>query len=108
MLPEDLYPEWAANSRWRDKLAKKAAHKALDLPNDDMQITQTRNGVSPAAVAGIAAAVGCPPLALAGVMAWQLMQKDDQPVMPPVDSAYEVLFYDKNGKPIEVPLRGQD
>jgi hypothetical protein len=30
---------WRRNQAWRDNLARRATHKALDIPEDDMQIS---------------------------------------------------------------------
>lgn len=35
------YGEWLRSSRWRDRLAKKATHKALNIPEDDTDIRNT-------------------------------------------------------------------
>jgi len=40
-----LYGEFFKPLRWKQRLAEKLAHKSLDIPmDDDMNITQTRNG----------------------------------------------------------------
>ena len=35
---ESLYGEFLHNQRWREKLSRRATHKALDMPDDEMQI----------------------------------------------------------------------
>lgn len=64
-----LYPAFERNQRWRDEVAHQATRKALDLPDDNMQLeankmqTVNNNGVHPAWMVGIlAAAVGLPML----------------------------------------------
>jgi hypothetical protein len=55
---EQLYGEWLKSTRWQDKLFRKAAHKSLDIPDDDVQINANRfqSGVNPwIAVAAILA-----------------------------------------------------
>lgn len=37
-INDGLYDFWKANQQWKDKLYKKASHKALDIPEDDMNI----------------------------------------------------------------------
>lgn len=36
---------WGRNQSWRDNLSRQAAHKALDIPDTDMQISTTTTGV---------------------------------------------------------------
>ena len=58
-----IYPRWTANAIWRDKLAEKATKKALDIPDDDVNIN-TRSGMTwkELAVLGVIA-LGCTALA---------------------------------------------
>ena len=35
---QHLYGEYTRTERWRDELSKKLAHKAVDIPEDDMNI----------------------------------------------------------------------
>ena len=110
-----LWPNWATATEWREKLYKKAAHKSLDIPDDDVQITNTKSGISTAGAVGIASAIGVPSVVSSAIMGYALLNKSDPPepappapipvVAPvnPADSAYDVLFYDKDGNPINVP-----
>jgi hypothetical protein len=41
-----LYGEFIRNSRWRDKLARKASHKSLNIPDEDMQINSSTSGIT--------------------------------------------------------------
>jgi hypothetical protein len=108
-----FFPEWLANSQWRDRLSRKATHKALDIPDgDDMNIT---TGMSGKAVAAIAAACGLGPVG--AIVAMGLLNAADSPdpatpvVQPPpavvapdpADSEYDVRFYDADGNLIDVP-----
>lgn len=109
---ETFYAEWLANSRWRDRLSRKATHKALDIPDDDMQIT---TGLSGKAVAAIAAACGLGPVG--AIVAMGLLNSSDSPAEPapepkqppaevapaPADTEYDVRFYDADGNLIPVP-----
>jgi hypothetical protein len=65
---QELFPVWHRNQQWREELARKAAHKALDIPVDGMGISVAKNGMSAAGVAGIAAVAGLPALVMAGAM----------------------------------------
>lgn len=108
-----LWARWGRNQTWRDKLAKKAAHKSLDIPEDDMNINNTRTGIGTAGMIGIAAAAGLPGIITAALLGYSTLKQPaaaapTPPVVPvvqqpPVDSAYDVLFYDKDGNPITVP-----
>ena len=56
-----LWPRWGRNADWRDNLEKRATHKALDIPEDDVNISvQKGMGWKELAIVG----------ALAGAAAW--------------------------------------
>lgn len=105
---------WARNAEWRDKLAKRAAYRSLDMPEDDMQINNTRVGVGTAGLVGIAAAAGLPGLVAAGLMGGMLLRSPAEDAKPQAgadakpqavevsDSEYEVRFYDRAGNPIDI------
>lgn len=121
----ELSPWWKAwqkNSDWRDALHKKAAHKSLDIPEDDMSIqsSKTVNGIGTLGAIGIALAAGVPGAGV-GLMALQMLanlpqaapQPPAAPVSPPpvatapaaapdVERAFRILFFDKDRNPIEV------
>lgn len=121
-----LYGTYLAQEKWKNSLNKKMTHKALDIPlDDDVNITQTKTGISTAGALGIAAMVGIPPLAILGYM---LLNKE-APQLPPLpiipqiqqvvpqvpqvtpqvqtapvkDRSFQIKFYDKDRKPINVP-----
>jgi hypothetical protein len=77
---------WAKNQQWRENLAKRAAHKSLDVPEDDMVInaprTETRNGLGPLAAVALTAAGGVPSAILAGYM---MMNRPAPPAAGPPD-----------------------
>lgn len=101
-----LWPLWLRNQEWREELSRKAAHKSLDIPEDEMNIINTKTGIGTWGAMGIAAAAGLPGLAAAGVLAFALLKdRDDAPPasMDVGDSEYEVLFYDRDGNPISIP-----
>ena len=121
-----LYGTYLKHEAWKNNLSKKIAHKSLDIPLDDeMNITSTKSGMSTAGVLGIAAMVGIPPLAILGYM---LLNKETPqlpplPIMPQIqqvvpqapqvvpqtqtapvkDRSFQIKFYDKDRKPINVP-----
>lgn len=102
---------WRRNHQWRDKLNEQMARKALDIPDDEMNITTNKTGIGTAGALGIAAAAGIPGLAATGIMGYALSKKDPAPVAPgtpppavsPADSEYEVIFYNARGEVIDVP-----
>ena len=53
-----LYGDYRDGLKAQQKLYMKAAHKALDIPDDDMQINANRFGLSPAGVVAVALASG--------------------------------------------------
>ena len=65
-----LYGDFRDGMAKREKLALKAAYKALDLAPDDMNInaSRTTNGIGVLGAAGIALAAGIPALLVAWIM----------------------------------------
>lgn len=104
ILPDKdyLYGEFQRGQRWRDRLAAKLAHKAVDIPEDeDVNLNvQNSHGIGWKGLAVIAGAL------LGG--AWLAKDAFKPPTLPPaatspVDSEYEVRFYDAQGQLIEIP-----
>lgn len=91
---------WKKHMEWKDGLAKSAAHKALGIPDDEMNIhADNRRGMDWKMAAVLAAA------GLGGYALHQQGQAVTEP-RPPViadDSEYQVRFYDRNGNLIDVP-----
>ena len=83
-LKSELYGNFQKEADARNKLGLKAAHKALDIAQDDMQIhapkteTTTVTGMGPWAVAALVAGSALPPSLIA---AWALLH---QPAPAPV------------------------
>jgi len=110
-----LYGKFQDAEDRRARFAERIAHKAADMAMEDpMQITNTRAGIGTAGIMGIAAAAGLPGLTAAAILGYALLKGDGAPQAPsqppaaaasPADSEYEVRFYDKDGKLIEVPRR---
>lgn len=105
-----LYGHYQKARDWRENVMEQNAYKATDtVPPEDMQITKTQTGIGTLGTVGVAAAAGLPGLLAAGILGYAL-SRDPAPqttptVTPPIDSEYEVLFYDKDGKLIDVPRR---
>ena len=74
---------------------RRATHKALDVPDEDVNI---RTGIGWKELAVIAAMV----LGAGGVAAYFQQSPPVAPVSSPVDSEYEVRFFDADGKPIKL------
>ena len=101
-LKDALYRDYNQSRRWQQQLHKQAVHKALDIaPDDDVRITQKTTGLGWRELAII----------IAGLVAtgWFIQRSaPPAPTLPsrvesPVDSEYDVRFYDKDGNLIEVP-----
>jgi len=117
-LPDEIVPNsgtyafwkrWGKRSDWQDKLYKKAAHKSLDIPEDDMQINANRSGIGGKAAMGIALASGLPVAVVAGMLIWNQIKEQPKPIdQPPVVAVPEVnveplnlkvkWWVDENGK----------
>lgn len=82
-----LYGRFQAGEDWQGKLHRKAAHKALDIADDDMHISAPRtntinhHGTGPLALAGIALAAALPTAALATLF---LLRTPTPAVPPPI------------------------
>lgn len=96
---QELYGEFQRSQRWRDSLARKLSHKALDIGDDDMQLNVDNRrhagfGWKEMAVVGA--------LALAGFWLFGQGGQSGTPPASPSDSEYDVRFYDAQGKLIDV------
>lgn len=97
-------------AKFREKVAYKAVDMAME--DDDLQVINTRTGISTGGAVGMAGILG------ASLLGYGILSRD-QPSPPatpaasgPVDSDYEITFYDDKGQIIEVPrlppeLRGK-
>ena len=101
-----LYGQWLKGEAWKRKLQKAAAHKALDIAeSEDVNLSVNKStGIGNAGLIGAVAAAGLGP-ALLGLAMLLKGGSAPAPVTSPgpADSAYKVLFFDKDGKPISVP-----
>lgn len=88
---EGLVPLWWKNQTWRDNLAKKAAHQAIGIPEDDMNINNTKSGIGALGAIGIALAAGLPAAGLAGMM---FMNQGSAKVVPPIPTVAAVQQQD--------------
>ncbi len=97
-----LYGKFQQVLDWQDKLCRKASHKALDIPTDDMDLN-VKNGLGWKELAVVGAMV----LGAIGVTNYFTVPQQGPPTPPaavsPVDSEYEVRFYDADGNVIPVP-----
>lgn len=93
---ERLYPHWNKQKKLQEDMTR----KALDLPDDDMNITANRG--TPAWVLAVIS------LGAMAVVGWAVSQRTADPVPPasgPADSSYRVEFFDQHGDPIDVPIK---
>ncbi len=100
-LKDALYRDYNQGRSWKQRLHRLAVHKALDIaPEDDVHISQKTSGLGWKELAIIVAGM------VAGTAAtgW-LLYKQSEPTKheSPVDTEYDVRFYDAEGKLIEVP-----
>lgn len=103
-----LYGRYQKMEDWKNGLHKKATHKALDIPMEEaVNVDNSRVGLGWKELAVIAAT------GLGGL--WLYDQRTTEAPAPtqvaPVDSEYDVMFYDADGNKIDVPhisTRGAD
>lgn len=100
-----LYGMYQRGRDWREKLHRQTAHKALDIGvDDDMFVDNSKrsNGFGWKELAVLAAtAVGGGYLLTNSTTAPPMPTQ--QAVPSPIDSEYEVLFFDRDGRPISIP-----
>jgi len=77
---EHNWSRWLDGQLWKGKLDKKLAHKALDIPEDDVIISNKQSGMSWKELLVIAAA------ALGGFHLWSQMPGTPPETPPPVAS----------------------
>ncbi len=99
-----LYGDYRESARHNQALRREVVRKALNLPakEDDVHIDQSKNGMGWKELLAIAALMLG---AGAGAAAVVNMMGDKSPVAPqavPVDSEYEVRFFDAEGNPVPV------
>lgn len=111
-----LYGRYQDKEDWKNNLHKKTVHKALNIPmDDDVQVTNTTQNSQGFGWKELAvlAALGLGGAAIYKTSGPQLIQQTQPPAAasttPPdisvPDTAYDVLFYDKDGNQISVPRR---
>ena len=100
-----LYGDFRDNMAKKQKLAMRAAHKALDIPEDDMNINanRTTTGVGIAGVIGIIMASSILPLGLATYLA--MKSPADNSAKSPVIGQPVGSPVNKTGRPVEIETR---
>jgi hypothetical protein len=100
-LKDALYRDYNQGKSWQQKLHREAVHKALDIaPEDDVHISQKTSGLGWRELAIIVLGM------VAGTAAtgWFFSQTAPHAHNAlPVDTEYDVRFYDKDGRLIDVP-----
>lgn len=106
---QSIWRRWGRHQDWAQKVEEQAVRKALDIPDNDLNIdaSKTQTGAGTGALAAAALAGGFPATILAvalGIGAMRGPSTTTSPMQSAVpDSEYEVRFYDKDGKLIDVP-----
>lgn len=96
---QGLFGWWHKSIKWQDDLHRRACHRALDMPEDDMNI-RTGLGWKELAVIG-AMVLGAGGLGIWGTSTPETPQPQP-PATAPGDSEYDVRFFDADGKPIDL------
>lgn len=99
-----VYDNFNEGMKWRQRLAEKATYKALDIPESEgIGVTVNRN---------ITRGMGWRELGVIGaiVLGGAMLLKTEAEVSPaipstPVDSEYEVRFYDQDGNRLPIEYR---
>ncbi len=102
-MPEsqgDIHADFRRTQKWRDGLFKSVCHKSLDIPEDDVTITQ--HGITGKHLVWIAGII------LTGLLGWRALAPEaldrmHNPAAPvPAVQEYEVSFWAEDGTKIEV------
>lgn len=102
---KSIWQRWARRQDWTDELQRKAVHKALDIPDDDMQIvnaSKTQTGASGGAVTAAALAGGIPATVLAAMLGLSAMRGSQPqattPAAPAADASahWDAGLYKQN------------
>lgn len=103
-----LYGVFQKTEDWKDNLHRKLSHKALDIADDtDVNVDNSRMGIGWKELLVLAGA------GLGGFYLYDRNQNQNPPSPPvqsaPIDSEYDVRFYDASGNLIDVqPLPRTD
>lgn len=89
---QSLYGDFRNRLKWQDILYKRAAYKALDIPEDDMQINNSKSGIGALGAIGIALAAGLPGLGMAGMLGYALLGNKPVPPVPGADKIVEKVI----------------
>ncbi len=110
---EHLYGEFLNSMRWRQKTARRATNKALDLPEDDVNTNvSNRTGLDWKGLAILGATV-------LGAFGLYQFRPQAEPQAPPpplaqqapapvVDEEWELRLFDSEGNVIHLPQRGAE
>ena len=101
--PELIRKHWDKNQTWRDKLARRSAHKALDISDEDMEI-HSKTGIGAGGLIGVALAAGLPAALLAGWMIWKDHAASTPGPQPAATQPKQDGVINRTGKPIDVEL----
>ena len=88
------WKSWQKRTDWQEKLYRRAAHKSLDIPDDDMQITSNKSGVGSIGLIGVALAAGLP----GGLVAYQMLKGPAETALPVVTPPPHVTVENLNLK----------
>ncbi len=104
-----LYGDFRDAEKRRSDLAMRAAHKALDIADDDMKIeanrTETHNGMGTKGVILTALAAGLPSVGLMGLL---LARPLAAPALPATTPTAETKTADPPTPPIARPVHDQE
>lgn len=87
---KSIWQRWGSHMDWADMLQKKAAYKAMDIPQDDMNVinaSKTTTGAGGGAIAATALAGGIPATVLAAMLGLSAMRGAPTPAALPVAPA---------------------
>ncbi len=99
-----LFGEYTRAQKWKDNLFRKGCHKALDIPDDDMQIHTHNQGITGRHIVALFG------LAMAAAMGWRALQPAPTPAIPNAGNdhsavspqEFKVEFWAEDGTEIDV------
>ena len=103
---QGLWGWWHSHQQWADRLHRKAAHKALDIEDDAMIVSN--KGVSAGGLVGVGLLTMLGPVLTAAAIGYLWYQsQQSNPTEPPAatapaDAGYNVVFYDAEGNEVRL------
>ena len=86
---EELYGEFLRGQRWRERLGRRAAHKALDIADDEEMNINVRQGL------GVKEMIALAVLIVGSLFGWRFLNRPPDPAAATDTDTVTVLEFDR-------------